>query len=111
MTRRSDQIVALPLTLGAPPIGEEKVVSVVEHASLIRPLLEQRLVTLLSSNRRLVARYNLWTAQAHIDGFLQFMDLERPAEDGAATNFRYLGFDLNEFGNVGPCWFSLPAVM
>ncbi|MDN7755151.1 MULTISPECIES: hypothetical protein [Burkholderia] len=50
-------------------------------------------------------------AQAHIDGFLQFMDLERPAEDGAATNFRYLGFDLNEFGNVGPCWFSLPAVM
>lgn len=50
-------------------------------------------------------------AQAHIEGFLQFMDLERPAEDGIATNFRYLGFDLNEFGNVGPCWFSLPAVM
>ena len=50
-------------------------------------------------------------AQAHIDGFLQFMDLERPAEDGIATNFKYLGFDLNEFGNVGPCWFSLPAVM
>ncbi|MBU9174052.1 hypothetical protein [Burkholderia gladioli] len=45
LTRRSDQIVALPLTLGAPPIGEEKVVSVVENASLIRPLLEQRLVT------------------------------------------------------------------
>ncbi|MDA0571745.1 hypothetical protein [Burkholderia gladioli] len=58
VTRRSDQIVALPLTLGVPPIGEEKVVSVVEHALLIRPLLEQRLVTLLSSNRRLVARYN-----------------------------------------------------
>ncbi|HCF9567259.1 TPA: hypothetical protein NI655_001688 [Pseudomonas aeruginosa] len=58
VTRRSDQIVALPLALGATPIGEEKVVSVVENASLIRPLLEQRLVTLLSSNRRLVARYN-----------------------------------------------------
>ncbi|HCF2132217.1 TPA: hypothetical protein NIA40_000311 [Pseudomonas aeruginosa] len=62
VTRRSDHIVALPLTLGASPIGEEKVVSVVEHASLIRPLLEQRLVTLLSSNRRLVARYNPITA-------------------------------------------------
>ncbi|CAE6864440.1 hypothetical protein R69658_07775 [Paraburkholderia aspalathi] len=58
VTRRSDQIVALPLALGAAPIGEEKVVSVVEHAALIHPLLEQRLVTLLSSNRRLVARYN-----------------------------------------------------
>lgn len=58
VSRRSDQIVALPLTLSASPIGEEKVVSVAEHASLIRPLLEQRLVTLLSSNRRPVARYN-----------------------------------------------------
>jgi hypothetical protein len=58
VTRRSDQIVALPLALDAAPIGEEKVISVVENASLIRPLLEQRLVTLLSSNRRLVARYN-----------------------------------------------------
>ena len=58
VTRRSDHIVALPLTLNASPIGEEKIVSVVEHASLIRPLLEQRLVTLLSSNRRPVARYN-----------------------------------------------------
>lgn len=58
VTRRADQIVALPLALDAAPIGEEKVVSVIEHASLIRPLLEQRLVTLLSSNRRLVARYN-----------------------------------------------------
>lgn len=43
VTRRSDHIVALPLALGAAPIGEEKVVSVVENASLIRPLLEQRL--------------------------------------------------------------------
>lgn len=58
VTRRSDQIVALPLALGVTPIGEENIVSVVENASLIRPLLEQRLVTLLSSNRRLVARYN-----------------------------------------------------
>lgn len=58
VTRRSDQIVALPLASGVTPMGEEKIVSVIENASLIRPLLEQRLVTLLSSNRRLVARYN-----------------------------------------------------
>lgn len=36
VTRRSDRIVALPLALGASPIGEEKVVSVAEHASLYR---------------------------------------------------------------------------
>lgn len=50
-------------------------------------------------------------AQANMHGLQQFMDLERPATDGVATNFKYLGFDLNEFGNVGPCWFALPAVM
>ena len=58
VTRRADQIVALPLAPDAMPIGEEKHVSAVEHASLIRPLLEQRLVSLLSANRRPVARYN-----------------------------------------------------
>lgn len=66
VSRRSDHIVALPLTLGASPIGEEKTVSVVENASLIRPLLEQCLVTLLSSNRRLVARYNPITTVGRI---------------------------------------------
>lgn len=50
-------------------------------------------------------------AQANTHGVLQFMDLERPTEDGVATNFKYLGFDLDEVGNVGPCWFALPAVM
>lgn len=58
VTRRADQIVALPLAPDATPIGKEKQVSAVEHASLIRPLLEQRLVSLLSANRRPVARYN-----------------------------------------------------
>lgn len=58
VTRRADQIVALPLAPDATPIGKEKHVSAVEHASLIRPLLEQRLVSLLSANRRPVARYN-----------------------------------------------------
>ncbi|WP_175032625.1 hypothetical protein [Burkholderia lata] len=50
-------------------------------------------------------------AQANMHGLMQFMDLERPTESGIATNFKYLGFDLNEFGNVGPCWFALPALM
>lgn len=50
-------------------------------------------------------------AQANTDGLLQFMDLERPTDDRVATNFKYLGFDLDEVGNVGPCWFALPAVM
>jgi hypothetical protein len=50
-------------------------------------------------------------AQVHIYGFQQFMGQEGRVADGVATNFRYLGFDLNEFDNVDPCWFALPAVM
>jgi hypothetical protein len=61
VTRRADQIVALPLVPDATPIGQEKLVSAVEHASLVRPLLEQRLVSLLSANRRPVARYKTTT--------------------------------------------------
>lgn len=58
VTRRADQIAALPLATDVPPLGKESLVPVVENASLIRPLLEHRLVTLLSTNRRPVARYN-----------------------------------------------------
>jgi hypothetical protein len=41
------------------------------------------------------------------------MDLEAPdgsIENATAMNFKYLGFDLDKIGNVGPCWFSLPAL-
>lgn len=70
--RRADQIVALPLEPGATPIGQGKQVSALEHTSLIRPLLEQRLVSLLSANRRPVARYNPITTVGRIlpTGFL-----------------------------------------
>lgn len=49
-------------------------------------------------------------AQANSDGFSQYMDLDGEPV-GPPTNFRYLGFDLNAFGSVGACWFSMPAVM
>ena len=58
VTRRADEIVALPLAANLPPLGTESVVDAVEHISLLRPLLEQRLVSLLSANRCPVARYN-----------------------------------------------------
>lgn len=58
VTRRGDQIVALPLAAGIPPLGMDSIVPVAEHISLLRPLLEQRLVSLLSANRRPVMRYN-----------------------------------------------------
>ncbi|MFL9994257.1 hypothetical protein PQR34_25895 [Paraburkholderia sediminicola] len=52
-------------------------------------------------------------AHAHTGGLRQFMDLE--AVDGniqnaMPINFKYLGFDLDEVGTVGQCWFSLPAL-
>nr|WP_144020654.1 hypothetical protein [Burkholderia sp. AU33423] len=52
-------------------------------------------------------------AHAHAGGLRQFMDLEAPdgsIENATAMNFKYLGFDLDKIGNVGPCWFSLPAL-
>ena len=52
VTRRADEIVALPLAANLPPLGTESMVDAVEHISLLRPLLEQRLVSLLSANRR-----------------------------------------------------------
>lgn len=58
LSRRADQIVALPLASDLTPIGEEKLVSVAEQSSLIRPLLEQHLITLLNAKGRPVARYN-----------------------------------------------------
>src|SRR5687767_13537964 len=58
VTRRADEIVALPLVANVPPIGAESVVEAVGDVSLLRPLLEQRLISLLSANRRPVARYN-----------------------------------------------------
>lgn len=53
-------------------------------------------------------------AHAHAGGLRQFMDLEAP--DGsivnvAPMNFKYLGFDLDKVGTVGPCWLSLPALI
>lgn len=62
ITRRGDEVVALPLVQGVEPIGEEALIPVAEQPDRIRPLLEQRLVSLLSENRRPVARYNPITA-------------------------------------------------
>jgi hypothetical protein len=50
-------------------------------------------------------------AQANMHGFYQYMDLERSQDGGFLTDFRYLGFELGSFGNLGECWFCLPAVM
>jgi len=58
VTRRGDEIVALPLIADTPPLGTPVTMPVVEHESLLRPLLEQRLVSLLCANKRPVARYN-----------------------------------------------------
>jgi hypothetical protein len=58
VTRRADEIVALPLVADVPSVGKELIVPTDENFSLLRPLLEQRLVSLLSTNRRPVARYN-----------------------------------------------------
>ena len=58
VTRRADEIVALPLVADAPLVGKESIAPTDENFSLLRPLLEQRLVSLLSANRRPVARYN-----------------------------------------------------
>jgi len=66
VTRRRENIVALPLVTNAPPIGVESTVLVADHLSLIRPLLEQRLVSLLSKNQRPVARYNPITAVGRV---------------------------------------------
>jgi len=52
-------------------------------------------------------------AHAYAGGLRQFMDLEAPdgdIENSSAMSFKYLGFDLDKIGNVGPCWFSLPAL-
>ena len=52
-------------------------------------------------------------AHAHAGGLRQFMDLEAvdgSIENATAMNFKYLGFDLDEVGNVGSCWFALPAL-
>ncbi len=58
VTRRGDEIVALPLAADVSPLGTPAKVPMAEHESLLRPLLEQRLVSLLSANRRPVVRYN-----------------------------------------------------
>lgn len=58
VTRRGDEIVALPLAANVSPLGTPATVPTAEHESLLRPLLEQRLVSLLSANRRPVVRYN-----------------------------------------------------
>lgn len=61
-TRRGDQIVALPLRAGLSLIGDAKTVSVAEHLYYVRPLLEQRIISLLSANGRPVSRYSPITA-------------------------------------------------
>jgi hypothetical protein len=66
VTRRGDQIAALPLAADVPRLGTESLVPLAENTTLIRPLLESRLVTLLSSNRRPVARYNPLTTIGRI---------------------------------------------
>lgn len=58
VTRRGDLIALLPLAADAPVLGTESQVPLAEGFSLIRPLLESRLISLLSSNRRPVARYS-----------------------------------------------------
>src|SRR6266545_109703 len=61
-TRRGGEIVALPLSADISPLGEAKTVSVAEHLTYVRPLLEQRVISLLSANGRPVSRYNPITA-------------------------------------------------
>ena len=61
-TRRGEQIIALPMRAGLNSIGESKTVSLAEHLSYVRPLLEQRIISLLSSNGRPVSRYSPITA-------------------------------------------------
>lgn len=58
VTRRGDLIALLPLAADAPVLGTESQMPLAEGFSLIRPLLESRLISLLSSNRRPVARYS-----------------------------------------------------
>lgn len=66
ITRRADQIIALPLSPGAEPLAPEQEVAIADHLSYLRPLLEQRMVSLLSANKRLVTRYNPITAIGRI---------------------------------------------
>lgn len=66
VTRRANEIVALPLAASVPALGAEFKVPVLEHIPMLRPLLEQRLVSLLSVNRRPVARYNPITSVGRV---------------------------------------------
>ncbi|WP_176331628.1 argonaute/piwi family protein [Burkholderia vietnamiensis] len=60
-SRRADSVIALPL-LDVESIAQEEAIEVDDNLDYIRPLLEQRLVSLLSENRRFVERYNPITA-------------------------------------------------
>jgi len=66
LTRRGNQVVALPLQDGLPSVGESETADVSKHLSYVRPLLEQRLVDLLIAKGRPVARYNPITTVGRI---------------------------------------------
>lgn len=76
LTRRGDEIVALPLAADVSPLGTPTTATAAEHEPLLRPLLEQRLVSLLSANRRPVARYNPITTVGRVLP-IGFVDVDR----------------------------------
>lgn len=58
VTRRGDHIAVLPLAANSPVLGAESQVPLTDGFPLIRSLLESRLISLLSANRRPVVRYS-----------------------------------------------------
>ena len=57
-TRRASKIIALPLVEHAEKLGERTRSVIADQLSLLRPLVEQRLISMFAANNRRVAGYN-----------------------------------------------------